>query len=182
MSYSHTRALRNPIIKKLYHGILDFGLRNYGAPTWGSSSERFLDRRTHNPLDPARSPSSSLLCLAANHPTPQPPTIWSSSSPHASPISFSSSASASPSLRARPGAFGSHARADDPSDGFAYPLHGAGQAQKALRNYGEAAAAASETLNPFPAPEIGGYGRKWNIAPICPGSPPSTIPVFPPVD
>ena len=29
---------------------------------------------------------------------------------------------------------------------YMYPLHGAGQAQKALRNYGEAAAAASETL------------------------------------
>ena len=37
-------------------------------------------------------------------------------------------------------------------------------------------------VNPFPAPEIGGYGRKWNIAPVCPGSPPPTIPVFPPVD
>ena len=39
-----------------------------------------------------------------------------------------------------------------------------------------------EEVNPFPAPEIGRYGRKWNIAPVCPGSPPSTIPVFPPVD
>ena len=28
--YSHTRALRNPHVKKLNHGIFDFGLRNYG--------------------------------------------------------------------------------------------------------------------------------------------------------
>ena len=31
-------------------------------------------------------------------------------------------------------------------------------------------------FNSFPSPEIRGYGRKWKIAPVCPGSPPSTIP------
>ena len=38
------------------------------------------------------------------------------------------------------------AHLNDPSNGFAYPLHGADRAQKALRNYGEAAAPASENL------------------------------------
>ena len=77
--YSHTRALRNPIIKKLYYGILDFGLRNYGAPTWGSSSQRFHHPR---PTDGHTTPWTRLAVrrarssrLAANHPTPQPPTI-----------------------------------------------------------------------------------------------------------
>ena len=41
---------------------------------------------------------------------------------------------------------------------------------------------ATSRVNPFPAPEIGRYGRRWKIAPVCPRSPPSTIPVFPPVD
>ena len=37
-------------------------------------------------------------------------------------------------------------------------------------------------FNPLPPPGNRPFGRKWNIAPVCPGSPPSTIPVFPPVD
>jgi hypothetical protein len=37
-------------------------------------------------------------------------------------------------------------------------------------------------INPFPDPGNRPYGRKWKIAPVCPGSPPLTIPVFPPVD
>ena len=37
-------------------------------------------------------------------------------------------------------------------------------------------------FNPLPDPGNRPFGRKWNIAPVCPGSPPSTIPVFPPVD
>ena len=37
-------------------------------------------------------------------------------------------------------------------------------------------------FNPFPAPEIRGYSRKWKIAPVCPGSLPLTIPVFLPVE
>ena len=37
-------------------------------------------------------------------------------------------------------------------------------------------------FNPFPPPENRPYGRKWKIAPVCPGSLPLTIPVFLPVE
>ena len=35
---------------------------------------------------------------------------------------------------------------------------------------------------PFPDPGNRPYGRKWKIAPVCPGSLPLTIPVFLPVE
>ena len=37
-------------------------------------------------------------------------------------------------------------------------------------------------FNPLPPPGNWPYGRKWKIAPICPGSLPVTIPVFLPVE
>ena len=38
-AYSHTQPLRNSRIKKLRHGIFDFGLRNYGIRSWGGAIE-----------------------------------------------------------------------------------------------------------------------------------------------
>ena len=37
-------------------------------------------------------------------------------------------------------------------------------------------------FNPFPDPGNRPYGRKWKMAPVCPGSLPLTIPVFLPVE
>ena len=37
-------------------------------------------------------------------------------------------------------------------------------------------------VNPFPDPGNRPYGRKWKMAPVCPGSLPLTIPLFLPVE
>ena len=132
--YSHTRALRNPIIKKLYHGILDFGLRNYGAPTWGSSSERFHHPR---PTDGHTTPWTRLAVRRARSSALRPITPLPSPqrSDHPLPPMLPPYHSHPPPPHPPP------PRSARARRGFAR-----GQAQKALRNYGEAAAAASETL------------------------------------
>ena len=63
-AYSHTRPLRNSRIKKLRHGIFDFGLRNYGIRSWGGARKRF---QVPNPHD------SRLLCVRPPVPCDLPP-------------------------------------------------------------------------------------------------------------
>ena len=116
--YSNTRALRNTIIKKLYHGILDFGLRNYGAPTWGSSSERFHHPR---PTDGHTTPWTRLAVRRARSsalrpitPLPSPqrsdhtlppmlPPYHSHPPPPPSPSASQCACAAPAGFRARPG-------------------------------------------------------------------------------
>ena len=60
----HILGLRNSRIKKLRHGIFDFGLRNYGIRSWGGARKRF---QVPNPHD------SRLLCVRPPVPCDLPP-------------------------------------------------------------------------------------------------------------
>jgi hypothetical protein len=147
-AYSHTQPLRNSRIKKLRHGIFDFGLRNYGIRSWGGARKRF---QVPNPHD------SRLLCVRPPVPCDLPPAPrpTSRTQGHAQLRSVAAGATMHfvhvwhrtnllSSVRAARGRF--HASRYMPRiDGFTRRVPAAG-APEGLRNYGEAAAAALKTL------------------------------------
>ena len=54
------KGLRNPRIKKLRHGIFDFGLRNYGIRSWGGARKRFQVPNPHGLAFALRAPAGPL--------------------------------------------------------------------------------------------------------------------------